>query len=389
MDDLALLNNAAASFEEVARNGEASNAADFPRPIVGDADRVTAKVYSPITGEEADVRNIVYEKKADGAMPTRGYWLGRILKEAIYGVVRSATILRVRHQAGKAISWETTNEKAAVKIMSWDKIREMRGQHMEDPVKEVSAMQFVSRDGCHRNVLGTLDVLKDNEYLYSFMPFCSEGELFAFVKKDGHFSEPVARYWFKQILDGLGHLQRMGICHRDLSLENILVDKRTQTLIIDFGMCLRVPFGADDGSVVDERAGALRRLLKPQGRCGKPNYISPEVLQNTEPFDGYAIDVWAAGIILFIMLVGLPPFEWAHPDDPRYRMITKGGLMTMLQKWNRPISEAAGDLLQRMLRADPRDRLSLTEVIDHEWIQGGESIMPSEQPMEMEDWRKM
>jgi len=271
--------------------------------------------------------------------------------------------------------------------MDWNAVRELHGRHMEDPVKEVSAMQFITRDGPHPNVMGTLDVLQDEQYLYSFMPFCSCGELFGFVQRDGRFSEPVARHWFGQILNGLFHLQKVGVCHRDLSLENVLVDQFTEALLIDFGMCLRVPFLSEDSEISDVSCGGLRCLMVPQGQCGKPNYISPEVLQNGESFDGFAIDLWAGGVILFIMLVGLPPFEWATQDDPRFRMITGGGLMTMLQQWQRPISEEAGDLLQRMLQEDPRDRLTLIEVMDHPWVVDDETSAPSPPPPD-EGWRK-
>ena len=96
--------------------------------------------------------------------------------------------------------------------------------------------------------------------------------------------------------------------------------------------------------------------------------MPPEVLLNDRPFDGFAIDVWACGVILFIMLVGLPPFEWANRDDPRFRMITKGGLVLMLNQWNRPVSFEAGNLLQRMPKKDPKERLSLVEIMDHPWV---------------------
>lgn len=389
MEELALLTNASASFEEVAENGPPSRALAFPNPLVGKAARVTATVYNPATSEEAQVPNVVYEVRPDGTPPSHAYWIGRKLKKAIYGCVRSCTVLRLREGGwqgpGRGGSWEVTPDMAAVKIMDWNKVQELRGRHMEDPVKEVSAMQFIARDGSHPNVLGTLDVLSDQQYLYSFMPFCSCGELFGFVERDGRFSEPVARFWFRQLLNGLYHLQKMGVCHRDISLENVLVDQYTKALVIDLGMCLRVPFSADDGSVSDVSTGGMRRLISPQGQCGKPNYISPEVLSNTEPFDGFAIDLWAAGIILFIMLVGLPPFEWANRDDPRFRMITKGGLMVMLNQWNRPISQEAGDLLQKMLREKPQDRLSLMEVMDHPWVVNDEAAAP---PPPDDEWRK-
>jgi serine/threonine protein kinase len=153
-----------------------------------------------------------------------------------------------------------------------------------------------------------------------------------------------------------------------MSLENILVDQYKKSIIIDLGMCLRVPYANHDGGVIDVSGGTMRRLIHPQHPCGKPNYISPEVLQSEEAFDGFAIDLWATAVILFIMLVGLPPWEFAREEDPRYRMVVRGGLTRMLRSWDREISPDAADLLQRMLQADPRRRLSLLEVQDHPWV---------------------
>ena len=187
-------------------------------------------------------------------------------------------------------------------------------------------------------------------------------------------------------MKGLLHLQKVGVSHRDLSPENVLIDHNmSKAVIIDLGMCLRVPFGADDGSIVDVTKGTLRRLMLPQGQCGKPNCMPPEILLNDEPFDGFAIDVWACGVILFIMLVGLPPFEWANRDDPRFRMITKSGLVLMLNQWNRPVSFEAGNLLQRMLKEDPKERLSLVETMDHPWVINGD--ISTESPVSDDKWR--
>lgn len=188
---------------------------------------------------------------------------------------------------------------------------------------------------------------------------------------------------------GLSYLQRIGVCHRDLSLENILVDEYKTSVVIDFGMCLRVPF--DDprtSGVTDVSTGSLRRLIQPLVPCGKPNYIAPEILKSQDPFDGFAIDLWAAGVILFIMLVGLPPWEFAREEDPRYRMVIRGGLERMLRSWQRPVSPLAADLLQRMLREDPRQRLSLCEVKDHPWVTDGEAVQALSSPAPAaEAWR--
>ena len=109
------------------------------------------------------------------------------------------------------------------------------------------------------------------------------------------------------------------------------------------------------------------------------------MLKSEEPFDGFAVDLWAVAVILFIMLVGLPPWEFAREDDPRYRLVVRGGLERMLHSWKRPVSPEATDLLQRMLREDPRERLSLCEVKDHPWVVQGEQLIAQEAPNE--GWR--
>lgn len=264
---------------------------------------------------------------------------------------------------------------AAVKIIDLNLVAQMQGRHIEDPLKEVAAMQFLCKDGTQPNVLPCWDLFKDDKYIYLVMPFCSSGELFGYVERNGRFEEPVAKFWFRQLLNGLYHLQKHGVCHRDISLENVLVDENTKALVIDLGMCIRIPYnsptGIHDPTACDASAGTLRRLILPQGQCGKPNYISPEILKNSDPFDGFAIDIWAAGIVLFIMLVGLPPFEWASTDDPRFRLICRGGLQQLVEQWQRPISLHAVDLLQNMLREDPRDRLSLFQILNHPWVTEG------------------
>jgi serine/threonine protein kinase len=181
---------------------------------------------------------------------------------------------------------------------------------------------------------------------------------------------------------GLHHLQSLGICHRDLSLENILVNHEN-CLIIDMGMCLRVPYNdSETGAVTDVVRGTMRRLMKPQGVCGKHNYMSPEVFANTDPFDGFAIDLWAAGVILYIMLTGFPPYDQASRTDQRFDLIVNGRLVDQLRNWDIILSEEVGDLLQSMLVLDPRDRLTLAELMSHPWVTSGPvEAPPAPEPM--------
>lgn len=174
-------------------------------------------------------------------------------------------------------------------------------------------------------------------------------------------------------------------------------------LIIDMGMCLRVPFqgekpamclstsfgnmsvGAQNGdgpAVIPPETYNLKRkeprvLIKPQGTCGKWIYMSPEVYKNKDAFDGYAVDMWAAGVILFLMLTGFPPWERACQTDERFKYMTAGYLVQMLTEWEIGISSDAMDLLQRMLFLDPKDRLSLDQVRAHPWMVNGVSQPPA------------
>ena len=96
--------------------------------------------------------------------------------------------------------------------------------------------------------------------------------------------------------------------------------------------------------------------------------MSPEVAANTENFDGFAIDLWAAGVILYIMLTGFPPYDQANRTDQRFELIIQGRLMEQLKKWDIILSDDAGDLLQNMLWLDPRKRLTLAQIFDHPWV---------------------
>ena len=185
-----------------------------------------------------------------------------------------------------------------------------------------------------------------------------------------------------------------------MSLENLLVHQNG-ALIIDLGMCLRVPLREDNAAVLSANFSGMnvngaaahmmgrsaenfflngrncpRSLIKPQGTCGKWIYMSPEIYLNREPFDGFAVDMWAAGVILFLMLTGFPPWERACSTDERFRYMTAGYLVQMLTEWELGLSSDAMDLLQRMLFLDPKDRLSLDQVRAHPWMLTGQVAFP-------------
>jgi serine/threonine protein kinase len=323
------------TFPEVKSHGSAVRPLDFPPPRVRTGVRVNALVVHPETGLRQVCSGVIHRQDLSGRSNSKNdaspmlakdatttstgmaprtetsaassssrpeqvlaYWPQRRLQDAIYGSVWACLVLR-RHfgvaadDAARAagvepgssaapIVWEITGQHVAIKMVEWARVHHMRGRLLEDPVKEVAAMQLLATPVSHPNVLGSTEVLQDGDFLYSVMPYCRDGDLFGIVVQYAEESggevgmpEPVARHWFRQILWGLHHLQTQGVCHRDLSLENVLVHADV-CMIIDFGMCLRVPYNdpRNPSAVTDVTRGTIhRRLMRPQGVCGKHNYM--------------------------------------------------------------------------------------------------------------------
>jgi serine/threonine protein kinase len=267
---------------------------------------------------------------------------------------------------------QPTDQYVAVKIHYMDRIHALRNKHSEDPMKEIAAMAYIGNK--HPHVLGCHDVLADSQSVYVVMPYYRNGDLFQKLQeslkevKPG-IPEDCSRFYIRQILLGVQFLQRKGICHRDLSPENIMIDD-TGCVVIDLGMCLRMPFIGDHGSVVDisQASNERRLLIKPQGTCGKLPYMSPEIFRNQDPFDGEAVDIWSLGAILFCMLTGNRSYHRPDPSDAQFYWMTSG-IERLLKDWDVNISLEAVDLLKGMLKLDPRDRFTLHEVMTHAWFQ--------------------
>ena len=151
-----------------------------------------------------------------------------------------------------------------------------------------------------------------------------------------------------------------------------MVDDKGNLVIIDMGMALRVPFTdpSNIGCVTDVSEGSERRLIVAQNPGGKLMYMAPEVTAREGSFDGFAVDLWAAGVILFVLLVGMAPFKWAHETDKRYAKIAKGELKELLAGHHITLSSEACDLLQNMFWQDPNKRLTLAQVLHHPWVAG-------------------
>ena len=363
----------------VMRNDIQSSPLPFPKLSMGDCKFTSnqhIKVFDPKCCNTKYVRNVLVSFERQD----RAYLLGATLQKAIFGrVVRARVLSRCPGFIRDTFhcDWQITDNECAIKVMEWSMINgETAKNNTEDPLTEAAAMQYL-RDFHHLNgkfpdnIVSAYEILTDVNAIYVVMPFYEDGDLFEYLERveGGFFTENEARYWMDQISNGVKCLHSAGVCHRDLSLENILVSG-AHCSIIDLGMCLRV--GVDNSSQPEKngtRRSLKRQLLQPQGSCGKLFYMAPEIYTNDGPFDPFAIDVWSLGVILFMMLVGSVPFEKPCSSDKGFQWVTGGKLRRLLIHWGRDdISEEAIDLLERMLTVNFEERISLEDVFSHQWF---------------------
>jgi serine/threonine protein kinase len=195
--------------------------------------------------------------------------------------------------------------------------------------------------------------------MYMVVDLCPNGELFDVLFKTGAFSEPVARFYFKQIISGLEACHNIGIAHRDMKPENILFDAEFNLKIADFGFSILI-MGRDGSGLLHTRLGT-------------ESYMAPE-LHMRRPYTGESVDLFAAGIILFIMISQNPPFSRAEPTDPYYRLLSSGDsrFWTAHSRNKQPNLYSADfqDYIKRMLELDPAKRLNIQQIKAHPWYNG-------------------
>ena len=239
-----------------------------------------------------------------------------------------------------------TLKKVAIKILDKNKI-----ESKDDLERIVREMQILTEMN-HQNVIKVFKIYEEENNFSLIMEYCEEGELFNYIVKKQRLSEDETSYFFYQIINGIEYIHSKGIAHRDLKPENLLIGKNKILKIIDFGLS-----NFYDGQ---------KRLQTP---CGSPCYASPEMVKGKK-YDGFNIDIWAIGVILFAMLCGYLPFEDDENDnDVLFNQIIKN-------KIDYPpfLSELSLDILKKILVSDPLKRITIEEIKKHEFYLKGERI---------------
>ncbi|XP_069675204.1 testis-specific serine/threonine-protein kinase 3 [Periplaneta americana] len=202
------------------------------------------------------------------------------------------------------------------------------------------------------HIIQVHSILQRGPRVFIFMRYADNGDLLDFVKRNGVVPEQQSKLWFRQMASGLQYLHSKNIAHRDLKCENILLSRRFNVKLADFGFAR---FCIDcDG----------RRVLS-QTYCGSAAYAAPEVVSGT-PYNPKLADVWSLGIILFIMLNASMPF-----DDSNLRKLLKD---QMSRNWvfrsrvKESVTPIAKSIVRHILEPDITLRLTLDRVLAHEWV---------------------
>lgn len=261
------------------------------------------------------------------------YLLGETLGEGSVGKVKRCTDL-------------VTKAELACKIIPRRMLRSP-----EDLYKEIRVMQRLVGN---RRVVQYVEVLATDTEYYIIMEFARGGELFARIQVERGMPEADARRYFREMCEGVAFLHQQGVVHRDIKLENCLLDENGSVKIADFGLSAIV-------SNVGDPAAALCRT-----DCGSPQYAAPEVLRN-QPYDGRAADVWSLGVVLFACCTGCLPWTYAATTCERYTRYSHGQLD--YEPWPR-VQGALRALLCHMLSIDATRRPTVAEVLQDPWVVG-------------------
>ena len=253
------------------------------------------------------------------------YKFGRVIGRGAFGKVNiGLNILTGRIVAIKSFNKNNlSNEKAKKKILYETNL--MRGLY-------------------HPAVTKILETFETDKYMLIIMEYISGGNLQNFVKKRRKLCEKTAKILFRQLIQGIKYIHSKGIVHRDIKLENILLDLNNIVKICDFGV----------GKITEKG----HKLLD---QCGTPVYMAPEIIKG-EGYEGFPVDIWSAGVALYIMLSGNIPFNRDKTHD------LQSAIINLPFKKIDDISDNANDLLKNILEKDPTKRFTPDQILEHPWM---------------------
>ncbi|XP_024225884.1 calcium/calmodulin-dependent protein kinase type II alpha chain isoform X25 [Bombus vosnesenskii] len=239
---------------------------------------------------------------------------------------------------------KSTGHEFAAKIINTKKLTARDFQKLEREARICRKLQ-------HPNIVRLHDSIQEENHHYLVFDLVTGGELFEDIVAREFYSEADASHCIQQILESVHHCHHNGVVHRDLKPENLLLASKAKGAAVklaDFGLAIEVQ-------------GEAQAWF---GFAGTPGYLSPEVLKK-EPY-GKPVDIWACGVILYILLVGYPPF-WDEDQHRLYAQIKAGSYDYPSPEWD-TVTPEAKNLINQMLTVNPSKRITASEALKHPWI---------------------
>jgi len=265
------------------------------------------------------------------------YDLGKVLGSGSFGQVREARLK------------ENADEVRAVKMIEPDK-GDGEWSNQAIFVREVGLLQQMK----HENIIRYYDFYEDIHFLYVVMELCKGGEVFAKIVELKRFSEKNAAHLSHQMLKALDYIHKLFVAHRDIKAENFMLSENSvhsNVKMIDFGMATK--FKPDQ---------VLTEL------CGSPHYLSPELIGQKY---NHMADVWAFGVLLYLLMYGHYPYDAKHPRDIMVKILTEP--IEWESKTKAKLSSDAIDFLKKLLEHNVKKRLTAEEALNHQWMRKIES----------------
>ncbi|XP_072881731.1 calcium/calmodulin-dependent protein kinase type II subunit gamma isoform X3 [Hemitrygon akajei] len=238
----------------------------------------------------------------------------------------------------------STGQEYAAKIINTKKLSARDHQKLE---REARICRLLK----HPNIVRLHDSISEEGFHYLIFDLVTGGELFEDIVAREYYSEADASQCIHQILESVNHIHQHDIVHRDLKPENLLLASKCKNAAVklaDFGLAIEVQG--------DQQAWF--------GFAGTPGYLSPEVLRK-DPY-GKPVDIWACGVILYILLVGYPPF-WDEDQHKLYQQIKAGAYDFPSPEWD-TVTPEAKNLINQMLTINPAKRITAAEALKHPWV---------------------
>lgn len=262
------------------------------------------------------------------------------------GMIENDYIIGEECGSGAFATVRKVKSKTNGQIRALKSIKKTKGHDSARMYLEVEILKKL----IHPNIMQIFEFYEDKKTFYIISEICEGGELFAQIVDKGSFNEKDAAHIIKQILSAVNYIHSNNIVHRDLKPENILLDMNNNDVIkiIDWGT-----------------ARFFEKNKKMNKISGTPYYIAPEVLN--EKYDEKC-DVWSCGVIMYILLCGYPPFNGDSDNDILNR-IREGNFVYPEEEWA-DVSKDAKDLINKMLKKNPEERLSAADALKHKWVTG-------------------